>query len=831
MLKRIVTMLLCTVLIAANMTPFQVFATEDEYSEDNYVEETKEEDQVVEEDESADQAEDESLPEEETEEETIRQLSVDKSNVSFGSIEKSTNAEPIRFSVINKGNTDVDVVWQQSDAECALLLDILSNDHIAPGEEMSCQVSLADELPPGDYSCTLSFQDAEEPSSLVTVNASVRITEAPAPEDKEKKDQPEEKKQDDNTGNEDVTPPAPDESSSEKEYFIRTKIRPGKAGTVSGTGRYSKGDKAILIAYPHEGYEFEGWYRGGEKVGSKDTLIVKNIQSNHNYTAKFQRSHYTIKVRSWDEDCGTVSGGGKYKAGQYADLKAKAKDGYAFKGWFEGEKLLSRDPEFSIKVNADRKIWGIFKTREHIVRIGVTPKKAGTVTGAGTYKGGDDVTITAEPKEGYVFCGFSLNNQVVTTKDKYTVQEIDRDLSFTAQFKKLGTTYYTMLSGVANKGGAIYPSGEMTIGQGDTAIYTICPKNGYEVQAVYVDGKNVGSVTSYTFNDIRANHKITVVFSPKKNNVKKVKKDRVISVEEAKKYAVTRLYPAGDDAESKSSNIITPEEYQQMKDQGKLDEIILTRKQNRVGVDGAESLPDETDQYNYDEALGLYQVLDLSPDEVREKLEKGEDEEVIRAAYEEEVLNIQINNQYLVPGDEEKTNSVFEDDRTIQNMLAFVKETLTKEEKAEIADGTHYNISIGIVRDDDIEEEAKKEMEKAGARIDDYFTITVAKQREEEDPVEVTELQKPVRIRMEKANSDINCVLHYYDGKVEILKDVGRAPRTITIETAHFSPFAFAHQSAEAGTRAGKPVIYILLALIAAAILGGGLYVSRRKKG
>ncbi len=831
MIKRIVTILLCTVLIAANITPFQVFATDDEYSEETYVEDTNEEEQDIEEDGNADDTDNEADPEEqEPEQEIIRELSASKSNVSFGSIENSNNAEPIRFSVTNKGNTDVDVVWQQSDAECAFLLDILSDDHIGPGEEMSCQVSLADDLPPGDYSCTLSFQDAEEPSSQVTVDASVKITEPAAPEEPEKSEDST-KKTEETSQDENVTQKNSDETPPAKEFFVKAKVAPRRAGTVSGTGRYAKGAKAELIAYAHDGYEFEGWYRGDEKLKSSDFLTVRNIHRNHSFTAKFDRSYYTLKVRSSDEDCGTVSGGGRYKAGQYADLTAKPKRGYAFKGWFEGDKLLSKDREYSLKVKDDRKIRGVFKTKSHIVRIGVTPKKTGKVTGEGTYKDNSDVTITAEAEDGYVFCGFFLNNQLVTTKEKYTVKGIDRDLSFKAQFKKLGTTSYTMLSGVANKGGAIYPSGEMTIGQGDTAIYTICPKNGYEVQAVYVDGKNVGNTTSYVFKNIRENHKISVVFAPKKNNVKNVKKDKVISVEEAKKYSVMKLYPADGDAESKSSNIVTPEEYQQMKDQGKLDEILLTRKQNVVGVDGADDLPDETDQYNYDEALGLYQVLDLSPDEVREKLKKGEDEELIHAAYEAGTLNIQINNQYLVPGDEEKTNSVFEDDRTIQNMLAFVKETLTMEEKAEIADGTNYNINIGIIKNDDIDKEAKEKMEKAGAQIDEYFTINVSKQREEEDPVEVTELENPVQIKMQKASPEINCVLHYYDGKVEILNDIGRGPKTITIETAHFSPFAFARKSANAATAAGKPLIYILLALIAAAVLGGGVYVNKRKKG
>ena len=47
---------------------------------------------------------------------------------------------------------------------------------------------------------------------------------------------------------------------------------------------------------------------------------------------------------------------------------------------------------------------------------------------------------------------------------------------------------------------------------GDNATFTITPNTGYKVKDVLVDGSSVGTVTSYTFTNITANHTIAATF-------------------------------------------------------------------------------------------------------------------------------------------------------------------------------------------------------------------------------------------------------------------------------------------------------------------------------
>lgn len=65
----------------------------------------------------------------------------------------------------------------------------------------------------------------------------------------------------------------------------------------------------------------------------------------------------------------------------------------------------------------------------------------------------------------------------------------------------------------AGANGSISPSGNVVINQGANQTFTITPNSGYQVSSVMVDGSSVGAVTSYTFNNVQANHTISASFS------------------------------------------------------------------------------------------------------------------------------------------------------------------------------------------------------------------------------------------------------------------------------------------------------------------------------
>lgn len=65
----------------------------------------------------------------------------------------------------------------------------------------------------------------------------------------------------------------------------------------------------------------------------------------------------------------------------------------------------------------------------------------------------------------------------------------------------------------AGNGGIISPSGNVSVKRGDDQTFVINPVNGYRIADVIVDGKSVDAVSLYTFENVRANHTIEVVFT------------------------------------------------------------------------------------------------------------------------------------------------------------------------------------------------------------------------------------------------------------------------------------------------------------------------------
>ena len=85
----------------------------------------------------------------------------------------------------------------------------------------------------------------------------------------------------------------------------------------------------------------------------------------------------------------------------------------------------------------------------------------------------------------------------------------DSTHSFTT--KAMSGTY--TIDSSASSGGTISPNGRSTLTGGASITYTITPNSGNKIYYVLVDGCNVGAVSSYTFNNVKASHTIKAVFN------------------------------------------------------------------------------------------------------------------------------------------------------------------------------------------------------------------------------------------------------------------------------------------------------------------------------
>ena len=132
-------------------------------------------------------------------------------------------------------------------------------------------------------------------------------------------------------------------------------------------------------------------------------------------------------------------------------------------------------------------------------------------------------TLKNPTKSGYTFTGWSgtgldgENNMTVTIPKGSTGNR-----SYTAHWRYnggggSGYSYYT-IKATAGAGGSISPSGNVSVREGRDQTFTITPDKGYAVSNVKIDGKSIGAVKSYTFENVRRTHTIEVIFMKANGN-------------------------------------------------------------------------------------------------------------------------------------------------------------------------------------------------------------------------------------------------------------------------------------------------------------------------
>ncbi len=128
---------------------------------------------------------------------------------------------------------------------------------------------------------------------------------------------------------------------------------------------------------------------------------------------------WTINASASPGYAGSVQGAGVYPANSQVTLVASAAAGYGFVNWTEGATQVSTSATYKFTATKDRTLVANF-VPAYPVTTSSMPLYGGTTSGGGTFNSGKSVTVTATPRQGYVFQDWTFYGTVVGTSASYT---------------------------------------------------------------------------------------------------------------------------------------------------------------------------------------------------------------------------------------------------------------------------------------------------------------------------------------------------------------------------------------------------------------------------
>ena len=222
---------------------------------------------------------------------------------------------------------------------------------------------------------------------------------------------------------------------------------------------------------------------------------------------------------------GTINNGNvtEYTYGVGAALPTDVtRTGYTFKGWYDNEGLTG-DPVTAIgnTETGNKEYWAKWEINQYTITYDLASGTAEGNPNTYTIETGA-FTLKNPTKSGYTFTGWSgtgldgENNMTVTIHTGSTGNR-----TYTAHWRYNGSghsySYYT-IKATAGAGGSIAPSGNVSVREGRDQTFTITPDKGYAVANVKIDGKSIGAVKSYTFENVSRTHTIEVIFMKANGN-------------------------------------------------------------------------------------------------------------------------------------------------------------------------------------------------------------------------------------------------------------------------------------------------------------------------
>ena len=290
-------------------------------------------------------------------------------------------------------------------------------------------------------------------------------------------------------------------------------VNAGSGGSIkpSSSLTVNAGANTTFIITPNNGYRISEVYVDNVSVGAVSSYTFSNITRNHSISVTFVPLTPTISTNAGTG--GEISPKGTITVNYGTDktFTVTAGKGYRIADLIVDKNSLGALNSFTFyNITSNHTISAIFTPLSF--KIESSAGANGKINPSGTIKAtyGADQIFDFMADKGYQIDNVVVDNNSSGAISKYSFSNITSDHTISATFKPLNYN----IAGSAGPGGAINPSGLVTINYGDDQSYSIIPDKGFQIADVLIDNQSVGVTSNYAFMDVTSTHSISVRFKP-----------------------------------------------------------------------------------------------------------------------------------------------------------------------------------------------------------------------------------------------------------------------------------------------------------------------------
>lgn len=309
----------------------------------------------------------------------------------------------------------------------------------------------------------------------------------------------------------------------------------GKDVDYTGGFTLAENAQATFTAQPETGYEVDQWLVNGEEKQSGETTFNYTAASGNTgaaITVTFRQIEYQVE---WTATHGTVTLPGHtgesatIRGGEELSFTASPADGYTLIDWkVNGERQNSHATSFQwtvpngaamspavstfvIEPVFSRGTYAVTITKPDHASITANKQNLSAVTG------GEEVTFTAAPEDGYILIGWTVNGTTTNTRALTHKVEVNEVTTVTAVIvpSHYAITYQADNSANGTVSVEGHTENPVSVAYGENITFKAEPKNYYHVAGWKVDDTmqpNSANKDTFTLENVTATQTVTAVF-------------------------------------------------------------------------------------------------------------------------------------------------------------------------------------------------------------------------------------------------------------------------------------------------------------------------------